>query len=622
MEELKVPKGYKHPSRRVNSGREADRPLSPAAPVPPVKLIDLPIATIEYPIDEEAHEENLRALISVQKERLKRHYRTDLFDFAKFCLGYDWLEDEVHRPLCQILMDIYYGKTKGKEAQNLLRFLILMWRGSLKTTIISVAFPIWILVQNDPPHARTSDWEPPQSFNRKKGYDQRILLGQEIDKNVIKYHKTIQGHFEKNPNLINIFGELAPSKRVKGTWTNFQSNVTWRQDIKAKEANITCCSLEGSINSGHYDLALMDDICSDKQMNNVEQIEKVHRFLALLMPIMEIALKEDDAMEDRAGSVLVWSGVRWDDNDPAGLIKREQAHLWHIWECPVYRDIVVGGQDVRVYAWPRRFGEAQVNELRSSMPPDEFAKHYLLDPIDRATAVFRDDYFSDDTLFTLASDPLHRREFLRDMSVYVVSDPAVSKEKHGCYAAILTVGVDRKGHFWILDAFRKKGVQPTDFINEAVRQWQEWGAVLIGVEEEGIGKIYQPFMDLMAATSDAHLPPLWPLKTNQRSKDYRIMGLEPYARAKRIHLQRRNPVHLEIREEFLRFRPQKGSIRDAIDAAAYIVDLVRVPVTKLMEEVKKTDGLVSDDEARELWREMRRGMGLEPGHRKLPKWYN
>jgi hypothetical protein len=235
--------------------------------------------------------EMLLEAIAAKRELLRRHYRMDLFDFTREVMGYDKLEREVHGELCQRLMDAYRGQGHYRTDENSVRrYLFLLPRGTFKTTIATIAYPVWVLLQDDPiPLGDTEyeGWIGPPSFNKRKGHDQRLLIASEVEGNATRFHQNIKEQLQGNERIKELYGALAPEKRVDGLWTKTQSNVTWRMDFRHKEANITTTSLDATVNSGHYDLAVCDDMISEKQVANDEQIQQTIEWYRRLLPLME-----------------------------------------------------------------------------------------------------------------------------------------------------------------------------------------------------------------------------------------------------------------------------------------------------------------------------------------------
>ena len=305
--------------------------------------------------------------IQTAHEALRRRFRSSFFDFAKHCLGYDLLP-HVHGELCESLQLAYWGLGEHAISGGIDRHLKLMPRGSFKTSVITQAWPLWILVQDEPPDPLSPSykpaWSPPKSFNGKKGYDQRILLGQEIDQNVEKFLAAIKELIANCPMFIELFGQIGPTSQSRGLkWTNQAINIAWRQDYRTKDYNIGTCSLASAANSTHADILVMDDIFGEKQARSAEGNQATIDFYRRLIPIAENP------------SLMVFVGTRWDDKDLYGYFieSEEERGKWCVQkESAIRSDAEVAAGKAR-YFFPERLGPAILEDKRTTMRPSLFS---------------------------------------------------------------------------------------------------------------------------------------------------------------------------------------------------------------------------------------------------------
>lgn len=182
--------------------------------------------------------------LDAQREIFKR----SLFLFAKCALGYKDLTWRTHGPVCAALE----APTKRK--------LIVMPRGSFKSSLCSVAYPIWSLCTRNP--------------------NLRVLLDSEIYSNSKNFLREIRGHLQTE-RMVQLYGEFQSS-----TWNEGEATILQRTEIK-KEASITCTGIGAEKTGQHYDLAILDDMNSPKNSNTPEGCEKVISHYKYLQSIME-----------------------------------------------------------------------------------------------------------------------------------------------------------------------------------------------------------------------------------------------------------------------------------------------------------------------------------------------
>lgn len=497
--------------------------------------------------------------IATKREILRRHYRTDLFDFCREVLGYDKMEREVHGELCQRLMDAYWGRgTFRMDENSVRRYLFLLPRGTFKTTIATICYPIWLFIQNDPlpfGEEEGDSWEPPASFNKRRGHDQRVLLGSEVEMNVARFHQNIKEQLQSNDTLRELYGNLAPDKRVEGLWTKQQSNISWRLDFRHKEANLTITSLEATVNSGHFDVGIFDDMISEKQVTNEDQIQQTIEWYRRLLPLME------------KPSVVIFIGTRWHDKDLYGHFLDEEPEKWEFYREAAERTQDEQAAGKRRFFFPQLLSEGVLEDLKTSMRPYLFSCQYYNDPIAATNALFKREYF-EKSYYTLPAGE-HLERFLDGKTIFTTIDPAITKDKRGCFAVVVTVGWDHKGQGWVLDLFREQGVHPGHLLDVAFEHHERWNPLSMGIEQDGFQKMYKFEADRRSQQTG-----IWPnwieLKPGGRKKELRIAGLEPLFRAGRIFL-RNDQGHTVIEEEAIRF--PRGRYKDGLDALAYQLDL-------------------------------------------------
>jgi hypothetical protein len=164
------------------------------------------------------------------------------------------------------------------------RKLIIMPRGTFKSSIGSVGFPIWAL-QND--------------------YNLRILLDSELYTNSKNFLRVIKGHVTSAP-FTEVFGNW-----IGPVWNESEIVIAPRTKI-LKEASITCSGIGAQKTSQHYDLIIADDLNSPKNSGTPEGLERVinhyRQYVSLLEP----------------GGTIVIVGTRYASADLPGTILRTE----------------------------------------------------------------------------------------------------------------------------------------------------------------------------------------------------------------------------------------------------------------------------------------------------------
>lgn len=172
---------------------------------------------------------------AISLDSLKSLYKDDFFLFAKHHLGYKDLDWNVH------------GQFIGVFESHARRKLVVMPRGTFKSTLGSVAYPIWRLVR-DP--------------------NLTILLDSELYSNSKNFIREIKGHLESS-TMRDLWGDLVGPK-----WDEGEVIVKTRT-ANIKEASITAGGLGTTRVGQHYGLIIGDDYNSPQNSETPEKCQKV-----------------------------------------------------------------------------------------------------------------------------------------------------------------------------------------------------------------------------------------------------------------------------------------------------------------------------------------------------------
>jgi hypothetical protein len=230
--------------------------------------------------------------------------------------------------------------------------MLLVPRGCFKTTLGSVALPIWLLVQL--PNIRIL------IDTHTRGLAQSIL-------------QEIKDHFERNERFKNLFGELYKDAQP---WNENSITLNTRR-VAHKENSIDTSGVDKAINGGHYDFIICDDLVSETTAESIKGIKKVRRHLSLLNPILEVN-----------GCQLV-IGTRWAHNDLYGYVMDRDRKRIERHQQPEYEVLRHGAwlSDGQLY-FPSRLDERFLAEAKLNSTDKEFSVFYLNEPIEEGSKVF------------------------------------------------------------------------------------------------------------------------------------------------------------------------------------------------------------------------------------------
>ena len=207
----------------------------------------------------------------IKKDAFHRY----LYATARYLLGYEDITLETHGKMIQAL------------ESDATRKLIVMPRGTFKTSIGGVSYPIWSLIRNP---------------------NIRILLDSELYTNSKNMLREIKLHLEKK-ELEELYGVF------RGTvWNEGEIIINQRTQIK-KEATITCSGIGAQKTGQHYDLIIADDMNSPKNSHTPELCEKVINHYRYYTSLLD------------PGGTIVIIGTRYSANDLIGHILANELGL-------------------------------------------------------------------------------------------------------------------------------------------------------------------------------------------------------------------------------------------------------------------------------------------------------
>lgn len=401
---------------------------------------------------------------------------------------------------------------------------IFMPRGTLKTTILE-AYVLWRLVK-DPNY--------------------RILLYGEV-------HQQAQARMARIKRIITdcatfrrVFGDLDGSK--KGLpWNENVMTVGTREGGAVREGSIETAGLDVTVNARHFDEIIADDIESENNTKTKKAIEGIVEKIQLLIPLAD------------QGATLTFIGTFWSDADAYVWLLDTQAQHVAEFRRSIYRE------DGVTPRFPNVLPQDEIDFRRSMLRKDIFACQYLLDPVPREDAIFKEEYF---TRLPRAAIPDGTRYYIL---VDQAGDPTADQEqkRDSDYTGMVVWGVTPNQDLILMDVFRGR-VNPTEAVEQLLVLYYRHRPKIIGIEKAGVGNL--GFFVREALRRDGEFPLVEDVAPKGRSKYQRVMELEPLARRRKIYFCESAQATDVFVDEATRFPKAKHD--DVIDAAAYIMDLL------------------------------------------------
>lgn len=486
-------------------------------------------------------------------DQIAQRCQRDLFFLCKYVLAIDekLITEQTHRELCDMtkpLLPNFDVATEAPHVEIMIRHKadgsrddtlsdqfdpnrnklhIEMPRGTFKSSIVTIGFTLQYLL-NDP--------------------NARILIDSETYSKAKNFLAEIKGHLEDNKKFREIFktihgvypddGKKNPSVR----WTDSMVDLACRTQ-KRKEPSIMCSGIDKSINGMHFDLVIMDDLHSEKNVTNKEQIEQVIEHYKLVFSLLD------------PGCPAIVIGTRWDYQDLYQYILENERYRYNI----IIRAAVENGK----LLFPERLTIEFLDEQKRVQGNYIFSCQYMNNPVDDETATFKQSYFRH-TEWSLVQD--------KPINWYVAIDPSYEGQ-YSDYAAFVLVGMDYQQELYVRQIHRAK-MNYSEIINLMFEWHIKYQPRVMALETIATQKNIQYMLNNEQKNRGIWLP-VKEIKSRTASKESRIEALAPYYEFGRVHhIKEANQID-ELEYELLHF--PKGSHDDVIDALATILEIATPP---------------------------------------------
>lgn len=405
------------------------------------------------------------------------------------------------------------------------QLLLLMPRGTFKSSVVTIGLSLQMIL-NDP--------------------DCRILIDSETFAKAKAFFAEIKGHLEGNEHFrevyFTLFNSYPDAKKRDQLWSDSQLNISARKRQR-KEATISCGGVDVTKNGMHYDLIIMDDLHSEQNTANKEQIEKVRQHYVLAYSLLD------------PGKPLIVIGTRWDYNDVYQHILDNEIDNFNVLARSAYNP------DGTLF-FPERLTEAFLEKTKKTQGSYIFSCQYLNSPVDDETATFKRSL--------LVRTPW---ELVRDqpMNWYLSVDPSY-EGTYSDYAALVIAGMNHQRDIYVRHVLRQKMTysQIIDAIFDLYNRYPGIKQILLETIAAQKSIMYE--LNNEQKRRGTWLP-LTEIRSRTKSKEERIRALAPFYEFGHIFHVRECPQLDDLEYELIHF--PKGTHDDCIDALATVLEVAR-----------------------------------------------
>lgn len=476
--------------------------------------------------------------------KISERCRWDLFYLARYILNYDLMEEDVHGDVCKYAESLYLSHppewtppnaTQGTGLEDQFHegstnLLLLLPRGTFKTSVITIAFSLQNIL-HDP--------------------NIRILLDSETFSKSKAFLAEIKGHLESNEEFREVFKTIHgvypnEGRKKELLWTDSQVNLACRNKPR-KEPTFSCAGIDVTKNGMHYDLIIFDDLHSENNVTNKEQIDKVKDHWRLSYSLLD------------PGKPMIIIGTRWHFDDLYQLILDEHRDEFNIL---VRRAIKEDG----TLLFPSRLTRKFLDSVKEKQGSAHFSRQYQNEPIDDETATFK-------------HKDMHRKKWeeVKDIPINwcLTIDPS-EKGEYSDFAAFVVAGMDYQRNLYVRHITRKK-LTYSEIINETFRLYSLFLPRTIAIEVVFAQKTIMHEMTNEQKRRGTWLP-IQEVRQRTTSKEERIKALAPFYEFGHIFHIAECPQLDELEYELLKF--PSGKHDDVADALASQLDFLSPPNPK------------------------------------------
>lgn len=441
-------------------------------------------------------------------EKVRRQGLSDYYFFCKHILGYSEMELQPHEELCDFI-------TKSKKNKK----MINLPRGAFKSSVVTIGYSLWLLINNS---------------------NLRILITSETLSQSKVFLQGVKNHIEQNHLFQALYGDLRPAS-IDVSWRSDEITIGTRTKAGVREASVTASGVGVTKVGMHYDIIIIDDVVSSKNVNTPEQLNKTLEHYRLLLSILD------------PGGKLIIIGTRYSYSDLYGHIKESESKGYDF----LIRSAI--DKDTNELYFPARLTREFLGEQKSTQGSYIFSCQYLNSPVDEDNALFKEKWLQ------FYDNPP------RALRHYILVDPAASLENDADFTGIVVCGIDPHNNIVVIEAMQVK-VTIYDLITIIFDKVVEYNIAdegCLGLETVAFQKTLK-YILIQEMDKRNFFFAISELKRNTSvSKKMRIRALQPYFENGKVFLKK---TQYDLIDQILRYPRIKKD--DIIDALAGILEVM------------------------------------------------
>lgn len=441
-----------------------------------------------------------------------------------------------------MMIDELIGEDSGTDVQAMIH------REGAKTTVLSKFLPLYVASTGELPN-----------FG---GVTNCIIFSATYDQ-AVDLLKDIRSEWENSDELQQtiFIAKNKSGKVIADTekYICFENEKGIRFHLQAKGAGQ---SMRGTKKDGKRpELMIFDDILTDAIMTSKEERVKLKRwYYSSVVPACNTAhnkkivvgtpMTDDDLLSEMLRS-KTYKSIKFPIADKFPVPEHEIVSSWKDYHTPA--------KIMKAY-----------NEAKEMGAEGDFFREKMLEVVNDELRLFPEDMFQ----YYNYSD-LKKAGTMSSMYFFTTMDIAVSKKQHADFSFIITIGVNKDGHWFIVKVDHGR-LNPTEIIDKLFDHVKKFKPLDVRGEKASLQQVLDHFIQERMMKTGIYFQTN-PLENNSTtSKEQRIVALQPLMKMRKIHFP--NDIDQDAMAELL--YEMKGYIKtgattahdDGIDCLANFLD--------------------------------------------------
>lgn len=489
-------------------------------------------------------------------QKIALRCKHDLYFLCREILDYTKMTPATHQELCDYAETILANRPEKTvegidPRKNLL--LLLLPRGTFKSSVVTVGETLQFLL-NEP--------------------NGRVLIDSETYSKAKAFLAEIKGHLEDNVKFREVFKAIHgvfpdDNKKSSSTrWTDAMVDLASRTR-RTKEPSIMVSGVDKSINGMHFDLIICDDLHSEINTKNSEQILNVIEHYKLCFSLLD------------PGKPMIVIGTRWHMLDLYQHILDNEQEDFNILKKSAYNP------DGSLF-FPEVLSEKALDKIRRKQGTGIFSRQYLNEPISDENATFKRETFEYLPWEQARQIPINW---------YLLCDPSYSDPRgtsvYSDFAAFVIAGMDYQRKLYVRYVKRAK-MTYGEIINELFRiftakEFQELELRKVLLEVIGTKSLSFELNNEMKRRNT--FLPVSEIRHQSKSKEERVRALAPFYESHNVIHVKECPQLEELELELIQF--PAGRHDDVADCFSSVLQIASPPTSKASRDFSKDGKLKS-----------------------------